>query len=97
MTHPYASVLKAGITGNDDVEAVGQRLANGGEGFASHHQRLGLGHTLEEFEILGQVPGQFVVDTNNAVTRYGGDHGDGYQGGVQAHTATSALMCGWGS
>ncbi len=96
VTDPHAIVVEAFVPGYHDVEPTRQRPADGGEGLASHDQRLGLGHALEELEVLGQVPGQLVVDADHAVARHGGNHRHRHQGLV-FHTATSALIGGWGS
>ena len=59
-----------GMPRQHQIFAAGQRAAQAFKGFAANHHDVAQGHLLEPFEILGQVPGNFVSRTNDPVQRH---------------------------
>lgn len=78
------------VGGDHDVEAVLQRTE--GQAFPCappHDQRATRGFPLKRGEVFGRVPGDGVSLADGPIAGAGDDEGD--------HTATGALMAGWGS
>ena len=73
------------IGGEDDVSAVGERLAERFPSLPSHEHGVTCRESLEPFQIIGDVPGEFAVLADYAVLPNRGNDGD-------LHTATSNLI-----
>jgi hypothetical protein len=61
-----------GVPRQNDIKAIRQRLAQAFERFSAHHHNVATGHLLEPFEILRQMPGNFVLRADHPVKRHGG-------------------------
>jgi hypothetical protein len=64
MNHRYAFRLPVFVTGDDDTFPSGQGLSDGLEGLSSHQDRHGPGKVFKIFQVIGQVPGKLVIDTD---------------------------------
>ena len=93
MGHQDARRREAGVAGDDDRLAPGQRAADGEIGLASHHHRLAPGQRLEPLQIAGKPPGEPLVCADDAIARDGRDQDERRV----RHTATLALIAGHGS
>src|SRR5713226_651228 len=67
---PQTGELKLSAA-QDDRGAIGQRLAQGFEGFAAHDDDLTGRQLFEPLKILRQAPGDFVAAANHAIERHG--------------------------
>src|SRR5215467_270042 len=86
------------ISRDDDVGAVLQGLAERKESPAPHHDRMTDGQCAKSLEIGLEPPWQTTGAPNNAVLRNSGDEDQRKMCATALrHTATFALMCGWGS
>src|SRR5699024_9503626 len=83
------------VAGDDQVLAPGQGAADGLPGFAAHHNGVAQGGLFEMSQIPRQVPGQGIVVADAAVLSI--SHNQTQDRSIHGHTATGALMCGWGS
>ena len=78
-----------GLAGDDPIFAAGERLAERVVGFSSHDDDVTEGCAFEKFQVLGDVPGNPAIGSDDAVAGHGGDgdHGldrDGcFDGGVR--------------
>ena len=70
------------MTGNpwhlsdDDISSIWQWLADGFMRQASHDDGLANGQLFESFEVIGQMPGQFAIATDDVIRRGGNDETD---------------------
>src|SRR5205814_7544495 len=82
----------------DNVDAIWQWCAKTLEGFSSDNDHVACGHFLEPFEILRQMPRDFVSRADHPVQRHRGDSFEVlHRVEPQAlHTAIGALMAGCG-
>ena len=72
----------------DDVLASRERSADGFEGGAAHKDGVTEGGALEELKVIGEVPGEGAVATDDAVGGHGDDGGE--MGGVGWHRVQAA-------
>ena len=70
-----ALVFPIAIAGEDDVATLGEGSANRFEGFSAHHDGVAEGGFFEKREILGKMPRQGAIATDEAI-RIHGDDGD---------------------
>jgi len=68
-------------TGKDDGVATGQRATDGFEGASTHDQDAAEGGAFEPFEIGGEMPGNAVLHSDDAVVGHGRDGIPGRHGG----------------
>ena len=73
-----------------DGRSAGQWLADRLERLASHDQVMTHRQLFEPLEVGRQMPGQFVVDTDDSIAVHRDDERDH----ARPQTATGALMCG---
>src|SRR6202011_592848 len=96
------------VAAHHDVGASGKSLAHRLERLAPHHYGLAPGARAKAAHVRLEPPRQRVVAPDHAVFRDRGDEHDcdrasslRYRHGTSprfiVHTATFALMCGWGS
>jgi hypothetical protein len=64
---------RRGGAGEDDRGPVGEGFADGLEGFPAHDDDVASGHAFEPLKILGQVPGDSLAVSDNAVEGHGGN------------------------
>ncbi len=68
------------VPGDDDIDSVGQRLADTFKGLSSHDHMMWAGRLAKIFEICGQVPGDLAFRTYCKIMLY--SHDTGYFHGV---------------
>ena len=66
-----------GLAGDDPIFATGERLAERVVGFSSHNDDVAEGCAFKKFQVLGDVPGDAAIGSDDAVAGHGGygDHG----------------------
>ena len=68
------------FAGDDPIFAAGERLAYGVVGFSSHDNDVAEGCAFEKFQVLGDVPRDAAIDSDDAVAGHGGDGDHGLDG-----------------
>ena len=97
VRHLAAREFRVGLPRDDDVSALGQRSANRIVGLAAHDDRVARRGPLEVLEILWEVPRQPAVPADYTVAGNRHDQRERRQSGRRVgHTATGALIRGWG-
>ena len=87
-----------GFAGDDPIFAAGERLADGVVGFSSHDDDVAEGCAFKKLQVLGDVPGDAAIDSDDAVAGHGGDgdhglDGDGcFDGGVRVVAFESEIL-----
>ncbi len=69
-----------GLAGDDPIFAAGKWLAERGVGFSSHDDDVTEGCAFEKFQVLGDVPGNPAIGSDDAVAGHGGDGDHGLNG-----------------
>ena len=69
-----------GLAGDDPIFAAGEWLAERVVGFSSHDDDVTEGGAFEKFQVLGDVPGNSAIGSDDAVAGHGGDGDHGLDG-----------------
>lgn len=69
-----------GFAGDDPIFAAGERPAEGVVGFSSHDDDVAESCAFEKFQILGDMPRDAAIDSDDAVEGHGGDGDHGLDG-----------------
>ena len=78
MDHGDTFRRPGAFAGEHDILPPGERPADGVVGFAPHDHRVAAGGTLEEPEVLREVPREGVVPADHPLRSHGNDGGKGH-------------------